>query len=175
MKYKTIFIAGPHGSGKGHLSKFLEKSLNIPSFSASNLIKQEKNRPIDIDKIAIDAGNNQDYLILAMEKIVTNSKLVMIDGHFSLLISNGFFDVPESTFEKMNLSCIVLKTADAELIQSRLSNRDGKTMDIVNINELQMREVARAKEISENLEVPLLILPNDNYTDAVDWIKLHNA
>jgi adenylate kinase len=171
MNFKTIFIAGSHGVGKGHLSEYLIRELAYPSFSASALIKKEKDRPVDSQKIAIDAAENQDFLIIAMKRIVTKSEVVFVDGHFSLRINNGFFDIPKDTFQNMNLYAIILKIADKEIIKSRLIQRDGECLSIDIIEELQIREVNAANSVANSLDIPLFLLEDDNYENVVAWLK----
>jgi len=173
MNFKTIFIAGSHGVGKGHLSEYLIREFAYPSFSASALIKKEKDRPIDSQKITIDAAENQDFLIMAMKRIVTKSEAVFVDGHFSLRVKNGFFDVPKQTFQDMNLCAIILKIADKEIIKCRLIQRDGECLSVDVIEELQIREVNAANSVANSLNIPLFLLEDDNYESVVAWLKTY--
>ncbi|HQQ74047.1 MAG TPA: ATP-binding protein [Pseudomonadales bacterium] len=170
MNFNIIFLAGVHGVGKGFISDRICKNLSLPKFSASTLIKKQKNAPVDQNKNVIDAEKNQDHLIDALNSLHIHDGAILLDGHFCLSSSSGIIEVPISTFNSMQLKGVVLLTADPELIHQRLTSRDGKAMDVKMIASLQTSEIARAKTVSNILDVPLFISGQDQLDSIDPWI-----
>ena len=156
MRKKVIFVAGVHGVGKGHLCDLLAESLSIASYSASRLIESEKKSLVSSGKVVLDGDVNQDHLVTALQKLDVKSP-ILLDGHFCLKSNAGFFEVPLSTFECLGLSLVILLISAPEAIHRNLLSRDGVAFDLDDIRELQRIELARAKYVSENLGLELLI------------------
>jgi adenylate kinase len=165
MNARIIFLAGIHGVGKGSLADYLSKKLVVPNYSASSLIKLEKNKPVDSSKRVLEPTENQDFLVKAINNLDTNKQSIILDGHFVLLTSDGFFNVPNSTFKALSIDFIVLKTLDEKVVQKRLLLRDGDAPEISVLQSLQAREVDRAKEVSLFLNIEIMRVDTDYYDD----------
>mgnify|MGYP000210710757 CR=1 FL=1 len=165
MNARIIFLAGVHGVGKGGLADYLSKKLVVPNYSSSSLIESEKNKPVDSSKRVLEPTENQDFLVKAIGNLDTGKKAIILDGHFVLLTSDGYFDVPMSTFKALSIDFIVLKTLDEGVIQKRLLLRDGEAPEISVLQSLQAREVGRAKEVASLLKIKIMRIDTDCYDD----------
>lgn len=173
MKFKTIFISGVHGVGKGTICKNISKQFFYPHHSASELIKSIKNAGIDKNKIVIDADKNQNLLITALNQLNIDSKFLLLDGHFCLQGNNGVIKLPLETFQKVNLAAIILLIDDPASIHSRLLSRDNSSLGIDTIHSLQVKEIEHANYISKNLAIPLFesnIIDNRKITSWLSTI-----
>lgn len=179
MNFKVIFIAGVHGVGKGHLCSQMSKVLGVPCFSASQLIRNTKQKAVDDQKCVIDAEENQDYLIEALRNLHVSTDYIILDGHFCLHGGDHVIDVPVGTFENMGLRSIVLLQDAAQSIHDRMLDRDGHALEVSIINSLQNNEIERAKCIAELLRVPLCVSAIHDTEASIRWvgqqIKLETA
>lgn len=171
MNARILFLAGIHGVGKGTLADYLSKKYVAPNYSSSTLIKLEKNKPVDSFKQVLGPIENQDYLVKALTNLDARNKRIILDGHFVLLTSEGFFEVPLSLFECLPLDSIILKTMDENVIHDRLLLRDGIAPEIDTLKEFQAKEVERAKEVASLLKIRLLVVDSDNYQD-IDFLNI---
>lgn len=168
MNAGVIFLAGIHGVGKSSLAEFLEEKLFLPTYSASSLIKLEKNKPVDSSKRVLDPTLNQDFLVKAIRNLNTDKNPIILDGHFVLLSHDGFFDIPISTFQSLPIVAIVLKILNVVTIRQRLLLRDNEAPELEVLEDLQNREIKKANEIASMLDVKLLLVDGDNY-EYVDF------
>jgi adenylate kinase len=171
LKFKVIFISGVHGVGKGYLCSRINEVHRLPVFSASALIKDEKKSEIDVDKRVIDAGNNQDYLISALNNLNPPSKSIILDGHFCLYGEAGIVDIGIKTFESMRLKSIITLYDVPEKIYKRMHERDGKSLDIDVIHSLQERELELAQLTADQLNVRLHIISADESCGNLQWFE----
>ncbi len=170
MKFGVVFLSGVHGVGKGFVSERLSNELSLPVFSASALIRQQKNAPVDHGKVVVDADKNRDHLIDALNNLSIKESAIILDGHFCLSSSAGIIDIPISTFRSMPMKAVVSLTAEPEVIHQRLMTRDGAAMAIDDIVLLQNREIEYASRVTGILDVPLLVLGQDELGSAANWI-----
>lgn len=173
MNTGVIFLAGIHGVGKGSLAGFLGERLELPRYSASSLIKAEKNKPVDLSKYVLEPELNQDFLVKSVRSLDVDKKLIILDGHCVLLNQDGFFDVPISTFQALPIVTIILKTLNADVIHQRLILRDNEAPELEVLEELQNREIKKANEIASMLDVKLLLVDGDNYEDVDFRLELN--
>lgn len=151
-----IFIGGVHGVGKSSFCSELSKKFNIEHITASSLIKRRKS--LAKDKQVDNVIDNQAILVEELSTYKSNKRVILLDGHFTLLKSKRKFeDVPLDTFKSISPKAIALLSDSPENIAARISNRDGKNPISENeIELLQNREIERAKIIQENLRIPLI-------------------
>lgn len=175
MNFNIIFIAGVHGVGKSHFCSQVENNFGLPVFSASQLIREIKLAEIDINKIVIDAEENQEHLIIALKNIKTTSETIILDGHFCLFSDDGIINIPEKIFQKIPLKSIFVLCDYPEKIYQRIKNRDGVALSVDIISELQCREIERAEFIANLIEIPFNKI---NFCDidsflasAVGWVE----
>jgi adenylate kinase len=171
MSLSVIFIGGIHGVGKGYMAAKLSEDLGVPAYSASELIKNEKNAPVDISKVVLDASDNQDHLVLAVNKLEEKHDVVILDGHFVLLGDDGFFDIPQSTFEGLSISAIVLMVDNVNIIRERLLLRDKDAPSLVLLEKMQRREKLQAEKSALNLGVNILTSVSGDYEAAIQSLK----
>lgn len=171
MNFKSIFISGVHGVGKGTVCEKISSHFTYPHYSASTLIKSVKKAEVDKNKIVIDADKNQDYLIIALERLDVNSDYILVDGHFCLQGNNGVIEIPLATFEEMGLAAIVLLTDAPTQIHTRLHSRDNASLGVDVIRSLQDKEIERAHYVAKKRGIPLLESQIYNVDSLLSWVE----
>lgn len=152
MNGKTIFIAGVYGTGKSTLCTSLSTHLNIPFFSASDLISEINGEKYGAKKAVKNSTNNQ--LILAERVKTLNNKypFILLAGHFCIFKSDLTVDVlPASVFVGLNLAKIILLESETEIVVSHLDMRDKKRYPEDAIVQLARSEYQQSIKISELL------------------------
>jgi adenylate kinase len=169
MNKGVLFVAGIHGVGKGYLVNELLGIFSCQSFSASSLIKEEKKAEVDLGKVVVDPRENQDYLLIALNKL-EGGRDIFLDGHFCLFSENEIYEVPLATFEGMNLKAIVLVIEEPEVIFSRLNQRDGNSKSILELNALQEAEINRAEFIAGELGAPMITVKSGDTLEVAEFL-----
>ncbi len=158
---KIVFLGGIHGVGKTHLCSELCKEINISYFSASQLIRKQKEEMISRTKNVIDIKGNQDALIMAIRNYVPNNSSILLDGHFCILNLRGEIErIPQITFEQLDLSCLIVLIDQPKIIQERLKWRDKVDYSIEMLDQFQSEEISYAKQLAISLNLPLLVHQN---------------
>ncbi|GHU97179.1 hypothetical protein FACS1894208_12470 [Clostridia bacterium] len=158
MTGKTIFIAGAYGTGKSTLCSKLASELNIPAFSAGDLISDQNGETYGANKAVADKNSNQLLLARRVEELNSNYECILLAGHFCIFNSENRVELlPESVFSELNISQIILLEASSEQIATHLKQRDGKVYSRVSVDELVLQERAQAEMISARLNCPLTI------------------
>lgn len=170
--FGIIFISGVHGVGKSTLCSKINQKFGLPFYSASSLIKELKNSAVDVNKQVVDAEKNQDYLIMALDNLNTQAVTILLDGHFCLFGSSGIVDIPIKTFESMQLSSIVAMHDSPEKIYQRLVERDGKSLSIQIIDDLQIRELRMAEYTANQLRVKFKQISYEEILEDIDWFEM---
>jgi adenylate kinase len=171
FNFGLVFVSGVHGVGKGYLCSQINSTINLPIFSASALIKSVKNKEIDINKKVVNPDDNQDHLIKAISRLNVNSKHIILDGHFCLLDGEKVIEISVDIFESLPIEAIIIMTDLPEKIHNRLQSRDGKSLSISVIEQLQNEEIAHSKFIAQHLSVPYYSCPFGEYNNAIRWIS----
>jgi adenylate kinase len=154
----TIFIAGAYGTGKSTLCSNLTNKLNIPSFSAGDLISEQNGEEYGSNKTVADKNNNQSILATRVQELNSKHKCILLAGHFCIFNSaNKVEQLPERVFFELNLSRIILLETSSGLIAKHLQRRDDKVYTHDVIAELLSQERMQAKKISANLNCPLTV------------------
>lgn len=160
---EIIFISGIHGVGKTTLCNQIKKHIEINNYSCSDIIKDNSDY-VETSKVISNAEKNQTILLDGLKKIKDNKFL--LDGHFFLigkedkiieLDKNVFFNIAPSII--INISCPV------EVVKERLEYRDGKSFSLDLLNKLQSLESQGAKDIAEELDIPIY---EYNSGDSID-------
>tara|TARA_B100002049_G_scaffold74448_1_gene54676 strand:- start:14151 stop:14453 length:303 start_codon:yes stop_codon:yes gene_type:complete len=84
MVDNIIFIAGVHGTDKSTLSKAIKNHLDIPHYSCSATIKNQRQISTNQLKIATNVDTKQPSLIDYINNCI-HVPSIALDGHFSLL------------------------------------------------------------------------------------------
>lgn len=154
----VIFVAGVYGVGKSTLCDALGRKLNIPSFSAGDLISEINGEIYGRNKAVKDKFDNQDKLISAVNKKILEYPSFLLAGHFCIF--NEMDDVeilPEYVFEKMPLSLIVILEADVKRINQNLCTRDNRKYSDTSLKKLIEAERHQCEKIAARLEIPLIL------------------
>lgn len=168
-----ILVSGIHGVGKSFFCDCVKEQLNINYYSASQLITAKRNKGFSEDKHVPDIDNNQPLLIESIEELRQNEGEFILDGHFCLLDADGRITrIPSETYTSLKPDRIVLLTERSEIIAERREKRDGVQQDINDIKAFQDAERVYAKEISDQLEIPLIISSgSDDIQRIIKWVK----
>lgn len=169
--FGVVFVSGVHGVGKGYLCSQINNEIKLPVFSASALIKSVKNKEIDINKKVVDSDDNQNHLIKALSSLNVDSKHIILDGHFCLFDGEKVIKISIDIFESLPIEAIITMTDLPEKIHSRLQSRDGESLDISVIDQLQNEEIALSEFVAQHLGVPYHSCPFGEYNNAIKWIS----
>lgn len=158
-----IFIGGIHGSGKGTICESIKSEIELIHLTASEVLKWDE-LSSQKQKLVTDIKETQNRLLTNLNKIVEENKTYLLDGHYCLLNKNGRPEkISIQTFKDISPKKIILVVANPKTIKKRLENRDSKTYEISLIEEFQNMEVNYAKEISEILQISLIIINSEEF------------
>lgn len=165
---KVVFIGGIHGVGKTHLCNKICEEMDTPHFSASQLIRKQKEEDMKLTKNVVDIKGKQDALILAIDNYVAEIPTFLLDGHFCILNRQGQIEkIPQNTFERMNVSCFLVLIDEPRKIQERLKQRDEIDYSIEMLDLFQSEEISYAKQLAESLNSPLFVYKNGADQDGL--------
>lgn len=170
---KIIFVAGIHGVGKTFLCSRLSKKLDIPHFSASQMIAQQREKQFTESKNVEHIESNQDQLITAINNHTNDYPTFLLDGHFCLLNKDGeVIRLSKKTFEKLQPCCYVVLVDENKKISSRLEERDNIKYDIEFLENFQNAEISYAKELAVENSVPIIFHSTEKVEDELyDFIE----
>lgn len=153
-----IFVAGVYGVGKSTLCEKISQTLNIPFFSAGDLISHVNGETYGENKTVKDKNQNQNILVDAVNQICFEFPSILLAGHFCIFDKNTKVDIlPEDTFSKLNIKKIILLEAPEEVIVNNLLKRDDKIYSVKQVVALKTTEHIQAVKISSELKIPLII------------------
>ena len=149
----TIFVAGTYGVGKSTLCHKLSKSLNIPDYSAGDLISAINGEKYGRNKVVNNKGDNQKILYLQVKKLLQTNPKILLAGHFCIFDADGNVDcLPSNIFYDLDIDTLLLLEAPVAQIIKNLSIRDKKSYSEAQIFALQKAEMQKAREIAEQLK-----------------------
>ena len=138
------------------------------------MIEERKKEPFPANKLIKDIDENQQYLLDALSTLKSSGKEFILDGHFCLFdIAGNVTRIPRQTYTDLMPDRIILLTEDPKIIAARRLERDGIKADVFQIRRLQDAEIEYAKEISQDLSIPLEI--SKGATDLDRIIKTISA
>lgn len=167
----VIFVAGVHAVGKTTACEEAARICAVPHYSASGLIKSEKQAAIpERGKVVKDIEGNQELLVRGTRRVLAESAgRVLLDGHFTLPNQAGEIEKIEfDVFHLLSLDCAVVYQDDPKEIANRLAERDGEVRSVELIAHHQSEELVHAENVSSQLGVPLVLL---DAFDAAGLIK----
>lgn len=165
-----IFVGGIHGVGKGTICKEISLNTGLIHLTASQVLKWEEISDSD-NKLVKNLNSTQNKLIMGLKKLIKKDKKYLLDGHFSLLNSDGIPSrIDEDTFDQINPKAIAIVIDDIGKIAQRLKVRDDKFYEIEILNELQQMEIEYAKYLSDKYSIPYIEIKNGNYTQLMEII-----
>ena len=170
-----IMITGVHGVGKSYFCKQIIDTLHIKMYTASELIAKEKQISFGSDKLVQGKTilDNQQYLLLAVNKLKSESQQFILDGHFCLLNSYEKVErIPAETFIALAPDGIIVLTEKPQIIVERRKSRDGVNVSINSIEEFQNEELIYATEVAKIISAKLFISRGkEDRSKAIDFIK----
>ncbi|WP_249901801.1 ATP-binding protein [Paenibacillus sp. PK3_47] len=166
-----VFLGGIHGVGKSFLTEEISTQLGIRSYSASKLISMLNEKGFTTNKYIDSIDTNQNQLIDSIKINTDDAESFLLDGHFCLLNTNGEVEkIPNTTFLAMCPRAIVVLFDSIDSIKKKLETRDAIKYEYDFLEKFQSAEIAYAKEISNLLEVPLLLF--NSSTDDVSNLNV---
>lgn len=156
VKGSTIFIAGVYGVGKSTLCSFLSEKLQIPAFSAGDLISAINGEQYGANKAVADKENNQVLLAECVRELNHKNGQIILAGHFCIFKVNNDIEVlPESVYSALDITRIILLESDIQTIMANLRRRDGKDYSEKSVSTLIEKERAQSERISKQLKCQL--------------------
>ncbi len=159
---KILFIGGVHGVGKSTACAQVANDLSWLHVRASDLIRQERSNAIATNgKLVEDVNGNQELLLQAFDRLksASHTQCILLDGHYALRDKSTHIQLlPVTVFQELKLSGLVCLENDPSVIVKRIKARDGSSISIEEVSELQKAELEHAKTISKALSLPLSIL-----------------
>jgi len=148
--------------------------LGIITYSASDLISEQKRVAFSNDKLISDIEDNQKYLLDAIQEIRKSHNMYLLDGHLCLLDGEGaVVRVSAETFEKLQPRAIIILTEKPAIILGQRKERDGIKENYNAIDSFQREEIVYAQELTERLGIPLKISQGANdLMDALKFIQI---
>lgn len=146
----TIFISGAYGVGKSGLCGSLSSMLNIPAFSASDLISNVNGEKYGANKIVQNVEDNQNILIMEVNKKLIKHPKILLAGHFCVFnVDNSIEIIPYSILSEIQIEKILLLEAEPVQIQHNLCSRDKKEYELDIIQQIVETERCVAETLSK--------------------------
>lgn len=154
-----FFVGGIHGVGKTTFVESVATEMGLFSYSASSIISDcyisNPNKVICSNEVLL----NQHSLITGLSKTGWFVDGGILDGHFVLQTdNNSSSSIPTSVFRQLDLDAMFILSAKPATIANRLKTRDGIDWGLSLIKKMQENEIARAKQIAQDLSIPLSII-----------------
>lgn len=149
----TIFVGGIYGVGKSTLCHKLSNRLNIPDYSAGDLISIINGEKYGTNKVVNNKVINQKILSLQVKKLLQINPRILLAGHFCIFDEEGNVDyLPSDIFYDLEIDTILLLEAPVAKVIKNLSRRDKKNYSEDQIFALQKAETQKAREVAEELK-----------------------
>jgi len=154
----TIFIAGSYGVGKSTLCEKLSHKMELPFYSAGDIISKVNGEVYGANKAVSDKSGNQEILSVEINKVLKIHPNIFLAGHFCIFNrSNQVEHLPTEVFSNLHIEKILLLESSPERIVSNLGMRDGKIYTVGEIQELIVAENTCAKRMAEQIACPLFV------------------
>lgn len=148
----VYFFAGIYGVGKSTLGDKLSRRMNIPFFSAGDLISEVNGEVYGANKVVADKDKNQNILAQRVSRLLENYPKILLAGHFCIVNSEGKVDpLPENVFGELGIEKIILLEADTTQIVDHLNHRDGKRYSVELIKQMAATEREMAHSMAAKL------------------------
>lgn len=156
----VIFVAGVHGVGKTTICKRVLPSLDIPFYTASDLIRSVNRELLSKDKAVSNIDENQRALLHRLNELdCAGDTDIVLDGHFVLIDGeNKFQPIDISFFREMNLVKIIVITDLSCEILRRINERDAVIYEETFVESYQEKEVDCAKNVGGVLDISVVFL-----------------
>ena len=78
----TIFVAGTYGVGKSTLCHKLSEALDVPEYSAGDIISEVNGEDYHVEKFVKDKATNQNILASKIKPLLVKFSAILLTGHF---------------------------------------------------------------------------------------------
>jgi len=154
----VIFVAGVYGVGKSTLCQNLSVELEMPAFSAGDLISAVNGEIYGVNKNVTNKFINQDILSQVVHNQLQVNSQILLAGHFCIFDREYKVDcLPESIFEYVDMESILLLEADINRIIENLSKRDKKNYTYDQLSALAVAEQEAALRVAKKTGCNFLI------------------
>lgn len=158
MNMGIIFVAGMYGVGKSTLCEKLSQRMNIPFYSAGDLISRVNGEQYGANKAVADKNRNQNILVEMVDTLLIHQPQIILAGHFCIFnAENAIERLPEGVFHNLHIEKILLLQADVATVQANLQNRDKKEYATSNLTALQETEQEIAHSIASQIPCRLVV------------------
>ena len=149
----VIFVAGAYGVGKTTLCKALSEVLDLPFYSASDLISKVNKEEYGTNKAVKNKFYNQEILINEINKKLNKYPTILVAGHFCIFNKDNSVDIlPKKVFKKMQIEQILLLETNVDRIIYNLKKRDEKNYTNNQILSLIKKERIMAEQVAQENE-----------------------
>jgi len=157
--------------GKTSFCNKLASSIDANLLTASELIKERRSATISIHSKQVESiDQNQEALLLALDEKRKSNKMILLDGHFTLLTKDNKIEpIDIEVFKRINPQFILVLQEKPEIIQARLKQRDRLSFDLNTIDQHQKLEILQAKLIANSLNISCINISSDG--NELDNIK----
>lgn len=158
---RVVFVGGVHGVGKSSMCADAAARVGATHLTASTLIREAKQEAIAaIGKRAEDVPGNQELLLKRfLERTSTSSGVVLLDGHYTIVNSQGaVLRLDADLFAALGVSTFLCIRDDADSIADRLAARDGCGPSVREVESHQKMELDQAAEVARQLGGELQVI-----------------
>lgn len=169
-----IFVAGSYGVGKTSICDKLSLELNVPHYSASDIISNYNNEIYKKNKIVTNLEENQNILLKVLPKLLKKNETFILSGHFCIFDKNfDIIKIPTYFFQNCPIHQILVLELNVNKIIKNLKNRDCSKYSYKNISKLKTQEKREADRVANliNAQIDLISL---KYTQQ-DMVNLRKS
>jgi adenylate kinase len=157
-----VFVGGVHGVGKSTCCSEVASQLRCVHVTASDIIRRQRADAIAAKgKLVANVAGNQDLLQHGFELVKRSAgqSTILLDGHFALRDSaRAIQSVSSDVFAGLGIEHLICFVDAPIAIVERLSSRDGETLQIDEVAELQRAELETASAVAHALNIQLTVL-----------------
>lgn len=158
MNMGIIFVAGMYGVGKSTLCGKLSLHMNIPFYSAGDLISRINGEQYGANKVVADKNKNQHILVDEVDALLIHQPQIILAGHFCIFSAENRIErLPEDVFHNLHIEKILLLQADVMTVQANLQKRDNKGYTVHDLAALQEAEHEIAHSIAAQIPCKLAV------------------
>ncbi len=166
--FRMHFVGGVFGVGKSTLCAQVAQRIGAEHRKASELIRFQPITDDPTGKAVKSIDANQAKLISAVNGLRAAGRVLILDGHFSLLsTTHEVVTVDVAVFRELSPQSMVLLESTPTEIAERLSARDGIELAPSLIERLIEQERIHSQHIASALAVPLLVTSGGAASDEI--------
>jgi len=157
-----VFVGGVHGVGKSTCCSEVANQLRCVHVTASDIIRQQRADAIAAKgKLVANVAGNQELLRHGFElvKRLAGQSTILLDGHFALRDSErAIQSLSSDVFVGLGVEQLICFVDAPIAIVERMGSRDGETLHIDEVAELQRAELETASAVALALGIQLTVL-----------------